>query len=217
MIEIWSVNIEHLPFTLMQQLLNDYPDSFQQEVSRYRQMDDQKRKLLGRQLIQLYLKKKNYPFSVNDIKFDQNKKPYIENGPFFNISHSGSYVVVAFGKAPVGIDIEEEKEVDVQSLSSVFHAAERSFVKASNYQHIIFYKLWARKEACLKAVGIGIINGLDQLNVLNDLIVVSGKEWSIREVSIADGYQCAVCFENSSLRIVTKEIDVAEFISACGL
>jgi 4'-phosphopantetheinyl transferase len=216
MIEIWFVRIEHLSFTRMQQLLHEYPEAFQKEVNRYRQQDDQKRKLLGRELIRFYLKSKDYETTVHEIKFDQHKKPYLENGPFFNISHSGNYVVAAFSKNPVGIDIEEERAVDVTALSFVFHTDELAFLKENNYQQSTFYRLWARKEACLKAIGIGIIHGLDHWNALNDLIKLSAKEWHIQEVQVRDGYQCAVCVENAPLSITIKEVDVLELTSSIG-
>jgi 4'-phosphopantetheinyl transferase len=217
MIEIWFASIEHLSLTLMQQLLQEYPEPFQKEVNKYRQVEDQKRKLLGREVIRLYLKGKNSQTSVHEIKFDQQKKPYLENGPFFNISHSGNYVVAAFSEIPVGIDIEEERAIDVEALSSVFHADELAFLKENNYQQSTFYKLWVRKEACLKASGIGIINGLDQWNALNDLIKQSGKEWRIQQVAVREGYQCAVCFEDALMSVIIKEMNVMEWTSDIGL
>ena len=35
-------------------------------------------------------------------------KPFYQNGPFFNISHSGKYVIMAVANNEVGVDIEEK-------------------------------------------------------------------------------------------------------------
>lgn len=36
-------------------------------------------------------------------------KPYLPGGPHFNISHSGSWLCLAFHNAPVGVDIQQER------------------------------------------------------------------------------------------------------------
>ena len=66
--------------------------------------------LLGNVLIYNNLTK-----NENDIRYSKLKKPYIENGDYFNISHSGEYVVFVKSKEKIGIDIEtiNKKHLDI--------------------------------------------------------------------------------------------------------
>ena len=79
-------------------------------------------------------------------------KPFFENGPFFNISHSGKYVVMAVSSKEVGVDIEENKARDLSSITKIFNEAEAKVAK----EHQDFYYLWCAKESLIKCMGITI-------------------------------------------------------------
>lgn len=53
-------------------------------------------------------------FNYDELEFDvdENGKPYVKNAPFhFSLSHSGDYAVCAISDSPVGVDIEQEREL----------------------------------------------------------------------------------------------------------
>ena len=68
-----------------------------------------------------YLMKKYLP--EGEIKIMESGKPYLPNGPFFNVSHSGEYVVfTSSNNSEVGIDIELIKaSVDWPTYSSLIN------------------------------------------------------------------------------------------------
>lgn len=79
----------------------------------------------------------------------------------FSVSHSGSYVGVAFGYgADLGLDVEQVREIEVDSLSrQVLGPDERAATTAE------FFRYWTRKEAAVKATGDGMRTPLAGLTV----------------------------------------------------
>ena len=78
----------------------------------------------------------------------------------FNLSHSGNRVLVAVsGGEAVGVDIEELRaDIDVPALARlVFSPAELGALleQTGEAQRTLFFRTWVRKEAVLKAIGLG--------------------------------------------------------------
>ncbi|NJL98609.1 MAG: 4'-phosphopantetheinyl transferase superfamily protein [Synechococcaceae cyanobacterium SM2_3_2] len=79
----------------------------------------------------------------------------------FNLAHSGSLVVMAFGRQdPIGVDVEQ-----VRPRAQMERVARRRFTPSeyAHWQQVpesqrlrVFLQIWTAKEACLKAEGLGI-------------------------------------------------------------
>lgn len=93
-----------------------------------------------------------------EIRFakDEKGKPYAENlNVHFNISHSGEYVVCAVSDSPIGIDIEEIREINFKILERI--CSHREFVYFSEEPQLNrFFEIWTAKEAQAKLFGDGI-------------------------------------------------------------
>ncbi len=165
----------------------------QKEIDRYRFMPDKKRRLLSRVIIRQYLQDHAYPSDLRDWSIDKHKKPYLPQAPPFNISHSGDLVLVAFAEHLIGIDIEIEGAVDMDAIVHFFHPEEIAYFKSSNHSPAAFFHIWVRKEAFLKAVGVGLLQGLDTVNVLPDVIDFDERRWLIQKIDQWPGYQSALC------------------------
>lgn len=89
-------------------------------------------------------------------------KPYLLDYPniHFNISHSGEYVVCAVCDAPVGIDIQKISVYNSGIAEKVCLEYEIKQIEQSDDNASEFIKLWTKKEAVLKAKGIGLGNGI---------------------------------------------------------
>ncbi|MFF8262659.1 4'-phosphopantetheinyl transferase family protein [Streptomyces virginiae] len=91
-------------------------------------------------------------------------RPNIPGNPLhFSLSHSGDHAYIALATTPVGVDIEEHPTP--QTLTDVLHLlhpAETEELTALPAAERItaLARCWARKEACLKAAGTGLANGL---------------------------------------------------------
>jgi 4'-phosphopantetheinyl transferase len=97
------------------------------------------------------------------IKANQNGRPQLElpNAPDFNVSHSGTYGMIALStKRRVGIDIEEARtSLHWRELEpAVFADADARALAAlaDNQQRQAFFDCWTAKEAVLKAHGTGM-------------------------------------------------------------
>ncbi len=164
-------------------LLKNINEEQKQIASSFKQEADQ-----DRSIISSYLKN---ALSEETLSINNNGKPFFENGPYFNISHSGHYVVMAVSTSEVGIDIEENKNRDMSSLTRIFNEAEAKVIK----EHQDFYYLWCAKESLIKCMGstISTVKEIPSLP-LNGLKTFKGKD-----------YQChAFIFDNHIISI-TRE------------
>lgn len=88
---------------------------------------------------------------------------------YFNVSHSGSEALVAIARREVGVDVELcRAEVEFLALAGRFFAkAEEAAVGGveGEDRRAVFFRCWARKEACVKAVGLGLQVELDRFVV----------------------------------------------------
>ena len=102
----------------------------------------------------------------------ENGKPYLESGSlFFNVSHSKGWAAIAITReGEVGVDLEETSRIlSFSELASQFFSraeGEIFFSLSENKQRELFYRLWTRKEAFLKAKGTGITKGLDYYEMI---------------------------------------------------
>lgn len=141
-----------------------------------------------RSLLSSFLKNQ---LSREELLKNENGKPYFANGPYFNISHSGKYVLMAVSTAEIGVDIEEIKSKDMSSLVRIFNEAEAKMIK----EHSDFYYLWCAKESLIKCMGltVGKVREMPSLP-LNGLKTYKGKD-----------YQCKSFIYDKHIVSITRE------------
>ena len=98
-------------------------------------------------------------------------KPFIpEAAEFhFNLSHSGSWVVLAFGDSPVGIDVEKLDYTPGrhQVIRRFFAPDEQAYVlEDPGEEGERFFRIWTAKESWLKYTGEGLTKPLSSFSVL---------------------------------------------------
>jgi 4'-phosphopantetheinyl transferase len=88
----------------------------------------------------------------------------------FNLSRSGRQwaLAVVVGRQ-VGVDLENDRPVDVDGASRfVMSASELAHIRAAPDEAArsrAFFRCWTRKEAVVKAIGVGIVTDLGQVDV----------------------------------------------------
>lgn len=86
-----------------------------------------------------------------DFQYDINGKPIIKDHKIeISISHSGDYVAVALSSKPVGVDIQETRDVDLDARKLVFDEADEKLFNNSTDKKDTFYSIWVSKEAKFK-------------------------------------------------------------------
>jgi 4'-phosphopantetheinyl transferase len=138
-------------------------------------------------------------------------RPYLHEsqnalGFDFNISHSGEKLCIAVSQdGRVGVDLEylDGERVDELISSQVFAVDELDYLNALTGKEKVsaFYSLWVRKEACLKACGIGLGIEPSTFSVLWTLaetelgedhpVQIRGKEWFLRNLPPFSQYRSA--------------------------
>ena len=154
-----------------------------EKALKFKNEKDQVRSLLSSYLINL--------LSKEEILTNEMGKPYYKNGPFFNVSHSGKYVVMAIADQEVGVDIEENVEKDMSMLVKIFNEAESKMLK----EHADFYYLWCAKESLIKCMGLSVshIKEIPSLP-FNGLKTFKGKD-----------YQCQTFIYEKHIISITRE------------
>jgi len=98
-------------------------------------------------------------------------KPMLQDGrdPVeFNLAHSGGDAIIAVaGRGAIGVDIEHRRQIaDVESIAGfAFSIAERRELDRSRDPVSAFLNGWTRKEAYVKALGLGLNAPLTEITV----------------------------------------------------
>lgn len=124
-------------------------------------------------------------------------------GPWFSLSHSGRYVLCAVGHDTVGGDVQQMRKVNL-SISRRFHPQEQAWLRErpAAAQPSEFFRLWARKEAWVKAASGERILSLSETDVLHEL-----PGWHFWDYALPGDHRAAVC---------ARENEFPEFILLCG-
>ena len=136
----------------------------------------------------------------------------------FNLSHSAEWIVVGFSRgSPLGIDIEHCRDLDFDELvAGFFSPIERKAWTAvpSIGRREAFFAAWTRKEAYLKALGVGFSKPLDSFAVTFEagaggkLVWCSDnphapQNWRIVSINPAFSYTGALALDSSIHRLKT--------------
>ena len=158
-----------LAFHHKKTLLSKVNDAQKEKAYKFKNEVDQIRSLASSCLIN--------SLSKEPLLFNDTGKPFFEKGPFFNVSHSGQYIVMAVSSREIGVDIEECIEKDMSSLIRIFNEAEAKMIK----EHADFYYLWCAKESLIKCIGSSI-NKIKEIPSLplNGIKTYKGKDYQCK-------------------------------------
>ncbi len=136
-----------------------------------------------------YLMKKYLP--SDDVRKAESGKPYLVNGPFFNISHSGEYVIFASHQPrEVGVDIERIDEKKLDGIRFVLDEEEEKITDINT-----LFQIWSNKESVIKCSSKG----------LKDIKSVKGLPLEgIRTVGNVDYYTKSIIHVGYSLSVTLK-------------
>lgn len=108
-------------------------------------------------------------YTASKVVFQRNAngKPFLKDNPFyFSVSHSGDSFLIAISmNSELGVDMEVVTDMDVKEVAEyAFSQSEQRFCE--NGQDVErFYEVWTSKEAYLKAIGVGLVDNLSEIDV----------------------------------------------------
>lgn len=171
----------------LDQTMSISPDRAER-VKRLKNTDDKKRCIASGLLLNKYLGDAN----ISENKFG---KPICDKC-FFNLSHSGRYVLLAVSDSEVGCDIEQNRIKKYLGLGKiVFCENEMRRLETSADRMTEFYRLWTKKESLLKCMGDGFHRAPKSVDVSGDYFEENGTKYYMKTIVFAD-YIVSVCSLN---------------------
>lgn len=158
-----------------------------------------------------------------DVKFTMglNKKPQLSDHAdlHFNVSHSGDWALIGIANRIIGIDVEKiEPDFFFQDIvTHSFSPLERVYLESDPHTPRLFYRLWTRKEALVKATGTGIDGSFDQIPSLDGEHRLSQKHpdesWIVSSFNVTENYLAAVAYraEPSGTKVNFYNVDSSLF------
>ncbi|RXT13598.1 4'-phosphopantetheinyl transferase superfamily protein [Ammoniphilus sp. CFH 90114] len=176
----------------------------QERIQRYRFQEDRIRSLCSEMFIRVYAAKL-WGLTGKQLRMATNsfQKPYIVGMPHahFNVSHSGEWVVSAFGSFPVGIDVEQIRPIDLELAHRFFSTKEVAQLQLQPEEEKLsyFFQLWTLKESYVKAKGMGLSIPLQSFSFeckMGSILFRCEDEqenWCFRQYALASGYEMTIC------------------------
>ena len=145
-------------------------------------------------------------------------KPVIPGFAPFSISHSNDTWAVLIAEAGdgaerCGLDIQYRRNTAAVSVAKRFYAPEDAEMVSEamagggeGAAEDVFFRLWARREALVKAAG-GSVAGTDFPAVNGDAAVFRDTEYILADVKIpGTGLYAAVCSDGTQIPVRTPEL-----------
>ena len=175
--------------------------------------------------------------SPQDITFGYtiNGKPFIIDSPksvTFNVSNSEDLCLIAVGAfALIGVDVEKiTQDRELEDIAKrFFSSGEAAAINQLpvELRAAAFFACWTRKEAFVKAHGVGLVYGLDQFEVSTSPDeparvlsidstsehckgLIDPHEWSLINLKVDAGYAGALAVHGSVQQILEHDWEYPE-------
>ena len=156
-------------------------------------------------------------------RYEDKGKPFLAGGPSFNQSHSEDRLMIAVAAAGrLGVDIEEMRRVrlmlEIADKNFARDEAARMRAAPANDRRRLFFRIWTRKEAFLKALGFGLTHPLRSFSVdpapgaAQGLLHVEDlpedpAQWYIGGVPCAEGAEAALAVDRAGVEMEPLRYD----------
>lgn len=198
------LDISRISEAQLRQLYHAADEERRARADRYGRREEAVRCLAAGALLRHALRRCGMSEQVTLLKGTEGK-PYVALPDFyFNLSHGGDFVVIAYSDREVGVDVEtvEPSEHRLRVSRRFFTDAEQEeiFGEGESDAALRFAKVWTAKEAYVKYLGCGLTVPLDSFSV----DVVRGcvrnaegivQPLRLQTVTLDEGHVLTVCAE----------------------
>lgn len=203
-IHVWGVHVPDVRDRL-DALGGVLSEQEKEKASRFRREADRESSIAARGALRVLLSGyAGVSAAALDFCYSENGKPHVVDSDVdFNLSHSGDWVVLAFGRnRNIGVDVEKIKwTMDVRAVAARYFAPDEVdlIVNAAD-PHTMFFQLWARKEAYVKACGSTLFSELSRFPVP---IEERGEKdgWIFQRLEAGSQYAAAVVTDRPLSRV----------------
>lgn len=217
-VHVWCVSLarsaDQLPH--LRELLS--PEE-RERADRYRHRPAREQFIVARTFLRLILSRYLAldPMRIRLTHSNTGKPLLAGGGLHFNVSHSHQLALVAVTRqGEIGIDVEHVRAqpAHLEMASRYFTPGEIRALQRlpPGAREQAFYHIWTRKEAFLKAIGLGLAHGLERFEVSVppddparilhiDGNPAAGKRWSMQSLDPAPGYVAALAIERPEVQV----------------
>lgn len=167
-------------------------------MERYRKDEDRARCLVAGLLLRMALGPRAFTLCQN-----AQGKPYLPQGPCFNLSHSGEYVVLGVSEHAIGVDIERIGPFEERVARRCYTDAELAWLYAQEDAGA-FYRLWTAKESIMKSTGLGFSMPPESFSVLpveDGWHRTAAGRWFLRWYALPGHALCSACASDAAGRL----------------
>ena len=197
-------------------------DGRKKKMALYKNSEARKQILVSELLLRKALADKKLDYDDLIYEYNEYGKPSLSNinGFFFNISHSGDYVLLGASNNEIGVDIERIKKFNPRIAQRFFRKEEYEYIMAPQDEEErkrLFFLYWVIKESYIKYSGKGLSQALNSFRIVidenNKITVYQEDEPSklcFRHFNDLDGYSIGSCTNEESVEF--KMISFAELM-----
>ena len=182
------------------QILSQIAPQYVKKYQEHKIEADKKQELMAGHLLKTYLDIER----EEQLVINENGKPLLKAGkPFFNLSHSGNYVVLVIADCEIGVDIEHIMQCHEATVKKVYspRMQEELTGLSGEEKNKKFSQLWTEFEARLKLKGTGFGEGWKEIQDMECYIETRRMEDFF--VSVAAEYPLNIEVEHFHLAGIT--------------
>lgn len=170
MIEIRCLDITDMQPEVYEKLYLLCTKERQDKINRYAREEDRRRGIAAHVLMKYGWLESGRKAERLRISCNAYGKPYIQNDEtfYFNLSHAGNWVAMAYSDSPVGIDVEQLRKNRGGIAKQFFGEREKKYIRDADSQEEAdrrFIQIWTIKESYLKYLGVGLQRELNSFDV----------------------------------------------------
>ena len=217
-VDVWRIKLD-LPLATVKQLESTLSTDESQRARRFHFEKDKTNYIVAHGCLRdilsrcLQCEPGKLNFDINDYG-----KPSIKGYKLeFNLSHSGNLALIAVSReCKVGVDVEHiRSNMEFESIANRFFSPNEVAELISlplEQRTIAFFNCWTRKEAYIKAQGLGLSLPLDSFDVSltpNEPVLLhatrpdshEANRWSLYSLEVDSGYAAAVAINDKDLKL----------------
>jgi 4'-phosphopantetheinyl transferase len=220
-VHVWAVPLAVGPDRLAALLALLSPEE-QRRAARFTHIPAREQNIVSRAMLRVLLGRylDIAPTAVHLVAGDNGKPALAGRELYYNLSHTKGLAVYAVtARGEVGVDVEQVRSYPshLDLATRYFTAREASAIRAQagRGSESAFFHVWTRKEAFLKALGLGLAGGLERFEVSvppDDparILHIDGdrraaQRWTMVSLEPAAGYVATVAIETPGCPIQSR-------------
>lgn len=224
MITVFYLDVSTINMETYEKFYSIVSDERKSKANKFRFFDDSKRCIFGEILLLYSLFRFLGYNAIPHIDYNSYGKPFIKNLNDFhyNISHSGQWVVCAYGNSEVGVDIEKiVYEHDNNGIINNFFSKEEKDFICLNADKITraqrFTQIWTLKESYIKYLGTGLSTSLNSFstNIIQGVVKNSenqiDKYAKLKSYLLGNDYYLSICSQNDE--VIIKSVTISQLLN----